>query len=393
MSNHCGGNGAWQALRETLSAIKQDEKLEENITIYPAYGYRDPHDAGAWIVPMRVWVHQPCMIPAIDKFLKRCAVAYFEKDAGGALSDDQRFRLRERLADFIEDDQSFETVEFRFVDDPNGNVFELHGRTTLNGVIQDDVRIPGAVLESLQGAHPDRHWWRIDAVTGDRGGRGAGVVRFLEPEGLSIISDIDDTIKVTGVPAGKKTVLRNTFLSEFGAAEGMLAKFESFITAADVPDCVSFHYVSGSPWQLYAPLSEFLIENGGFPAGTFHMKDLPINVLERDAISRIGAFIVGGDMATLRQKVKQIATLMLHFPKRKFILVGDSGEKDPEVFRLIRQKFPTQVQEVYIRDVLGGRLAGMERIIPEAFVALDVAEFQEELELQIEDFHGATSGG
>jgi phosphatidate phosphatase APP1 len=43
------------------------------------------------------------------------------------------------------------------------------------------------------------------------------------------------------------------------------------------------------------------------------------------------AFAVGGDLATLEQKVRQITNLMIHLPGRKFILVGDSGEKDPEV--------------------------------------------------------------
>jgi phosphatidate phosphatase APP1 len=75
--------------------------------------------------------------------------------------------------------------------------------------------------------------------------------------GLSIVSDIDDTIKVTHVPAGKKTILRNTFLNEFQAAAGMRDRYQQMIADAGAAADVCFHYVSGSPWQLFDVLSEF----------------------------------------------------------------------------------------------------------------------------------------
>ena len=45
-------------------------------------------------------------------------------------------------------------------------------------------------------------------------------------------------------------------------------------------DGVDFHYVSGAPWQLYRALDQFLIEESGFPEGTFHMKNVPKNLAE-----------------------------------------------------------------------------------------------------------------
>ena len=70
---------------------------------------------------------------------------------------------------------------------------------------------------------------------------------------------------------------------------------------------------------------------------------------------------------------------MEHFPRRKFILVGDSGEKDPEVYRTIQSKFPMQVREIWIRDVVNDReknadrLVGM-RVIPATTVTPGVSE-------------------
>ena len=71
----------------------------------------------------------------------------------------------------------------------------------------------------------------------------AGRMRLIEPEGLSVISDVDDTIKITEIPAGPAIVMRNTFLRPYNAVPGMLENYGAFGTDT------SFHYVSGGPWQ------------------------------------------------------------------------------------------------------------------------------------------------
>jgi phosphatidate phosphatase APP1 len=142
--------------------------------------------------------------------------------------------------------------------------------------------------------------------------------------------------------------------------------------------------VSGSPWQLYHALTRFLFAQEQFPAGTVHMKNLRKNLFDRGALRDIMAFALGGDLATLEQKVRQITNLMIHLPRRQFILVGDSGEKDPEVYRAIQRLFPQQVLRIYIRDVLGERLTGMELITgSDVAVALDTGELQAEMETLI----------
>jgi phosphatidate phosphatase APP1 len=55
---------------------------------------------------------------------------------------------------------------------------------------------------------------------------------------------------------------------------------------------------------------------------------------------------------TFDHKVTEITKLMETFPDRKFILVGDSGEVDPEVYRRIRDEHPQQVEEIWIRDLV-----------------------------------------
>jgi phosphatidate phosphatase APP1 len=52
-----------------------------------------------------------------------------------------------------------------------------------------------------------------------------------------------------------------------------------------------------------------------------------------------------------RYKLRSIETLLQQLPQRRFVLVGDSGQHDPEVFGELARRFPRQVQQVFIRDV------------------------------------------
>jgi len=120
---------------------------------------------------------------------------------------------------------------------------------------------------------------------------------------------------------------------------------------------------------LYEPLSRFLFSPAtGFPEGSVHMKNARKNLLNPDTWEDLGALITNENL-TYEQKLSQIGEIMGRFPDRRFILIGDSGEKDPEVYREIRRRFPGQVQEIMIRDCTDAlandpaRLEGMT-IIP-----------------------------
>ncbi|MGI8604241.1 MAG: phosphatidate phosphatase App1 family protein [Verrucomicrobiales bacterium] len=363
--------------------------LGQEVTVYPTYGYREPGDATVWGVPMRVWVHDNRDTPFVEEWIERWAVGYFERDLERPLEAVERLRLEKSLACFIADDKSNESVEFMFADDPGSRWFSFSQRTSPNGIIEETIRIPDGLVSEIRSTQAGRsshsaHWFKVLARTADGRGAGEGRIRFLEGDGLSVVSDIDDTVKITQVPAGKKAVLRNSLLKPYRAAEGMRERYEQLIADAGPTADVCFHYVSGAPWQIYHLLDEFLIEQERFPEGSFHMKNLRKNLFEPGALDSIRAFILGGDLATLDQKVRQITNLMIHLPGRKFILIGDSGEKDPEAYRAIRRVFPEQVQRIIIRDVLSQRLEGMELIGgPDVPAALDTSELEEQLTAQV----------
>lgn len=102
----------------------------------------------------------------------------------------------------------------------------------------------------------------------------------------------------------------------------------------------AFHYVTGSPWQLYPSLQSFLVDEG-FPKGSFTMRHFRLKDSSfLDFLSSAEAY-----------KVTTIDELLQRFPARRFILVGDSGEKDPEVYGEIARRFPDQIEAIFIRNV------------------------------------------
>jgi phosphatidate phosphatase APP1 len=52
-------------------------------------------------------------------------------------------------------------------------------------------------------------------------------------------------------------------------------------------------------------------------------------------------------------KPKPIEKMMRSFPNRRFALIGDSGENDPEVYGRVARAHPDQVVYIAIRNVTG----------------------------------------
>jgi phosphatidate phosphatase APP1 len=317
---------------------------EKEVTFYPTYGYRV---GTGWNAQLRGWVHEDRKIAAegavkILKLLAKC-------------NDAQENIVRSRSADFMDDDKKFEKVKVKFDSDPDNKEYEF-SKTKSEGIFTLALVLTEEKARQLQGLQRSSNGWlTYRAVSKDH--TGLGRVRLIEPNGVSLISDIDDTIKVTEVPAGQDTVLKNTFCLDFRVVpeSDILARYK-------LGDDIPVHYVSGGPEQLFGPLYDFLITGpGGFPEGTFHLKFFPKNPSIASA-SNIVRSLISSLEATYDHKLHEINTLMDKFPDRKFILIGDSGEIDPEVYNEIKKKRPAQVKEIVIRDVLNEKLVNSFRL-------------------------------
>ena len=102
----------------------------------------------------------------------------------------------------------------------------------------------------------------------------------------------------------------------------------------------SFHLVSSSPNQLYPELQTFLDDNN-FPSAEFHLKSFRLN---DSSILNIFDEPTGA-------KTKAIESILERYPKRTFILIGDSGEADPEIYAQIARNHTDQIAAIYIRNV------------------------------------------
>jgi len=346
----------------------------EQVTFYQTYGYKDGNH---WVVPVHLHVWERGLIQrALERRIAniaRDAERFTGREMNGL--DQARFRLR--IAAFAADDEGGQRITIAFDNDPGDRRYPLTDSTgnvlqsDRNGHVDGQIRIPlDAASELLQGQGSKNGFLTYHAVAS--GHTGKGKLRLIPdtPGSLSVISDIDDTIKITEVPAGHRVLYLNTFIREFRSAPGMADRYKQWSDAA-------FHYVSGGPWQLYDPLFEFL-PGEGFPDGSVHMRNFPLRIEDATKSQQFVEFLFNKE-ATANHKKERIREIMTHFPSRTFVFVGDSGEADPEVYREIKDdpKFGHRVQAIFIRTVTEskeGRLDGME-VIEARKVIPDVSEF------------------
>jgi len=365
------------------------------VTFYPTYGYRA---GGDWVIPMRTWLHEigdsraappTQMGKRIAKQLETIKNRASDIATTFVCEGVDENSLKRRLRDFSGDDIDKQQIEIQFDFDSVGERYRLvgskrpNGGSDHNGLIESMLKLPDAKAQQLiRDQHSIKGWLTYHAAANGPTGKvftGKGRIRLIEPEGTSVVTDIDDTIKVSEVPADLRTVLRNTFCRGFVSASGMSERYRV------LGDDVAFHYVSGGPWQLYGPLYDDLISGpGGYPEGSFHFNYFPKNVRSEDTreILRraVTDFLFESKLGSLKDtydhKQKQIIELMERFPGRTFIFFGDSGEMDPEVYRWFQEnpKYSKQVKEIWIRDVVNDdkinpdRLDGMKKIKPDAVI-------------------------
>jgi len=170
---------------------------------------------------------------------------------------------------------------------------------------------------------------------------------YAEPEGWGIISDIDDTIKVTQTsdPIG---ILRSTFVSDATPVTGMPELYAYLQTL--VTTTAPWFYLSASPYNLYSFLSEF--RQRSFPQGTMILRDA--------SWMNLAGLLTDLTMGTQDYKVDRMSKVYKWLPKRKMILIGDSTQSDPEAYGEIFRKHKGWVHLILIRKVTDIAAVGIE---------------------------------
>lgn len=157
---------------------------------------------------------------------------------------------------------------------------------------------------------------------------------------FGVISDIDDTVLVTGATSmlqmAKLTFLGNAYtrLPFAGVAAFYRALQSGPVTTLFNP----VYYVSSSPWNLYDLLIDFF-RIQGIPKGPILLRDLGLN---RELLASSGHHT---------HKLAMIRKVLDVNPQLPFVLVGDSGQQDPEIYAQVVRENPGRIRAVYIRDV------------------------------------------
>lgn len=165
---------------------------------------------------------------------------------------------------------------------------------------------------------------------------------FVPPENVEfgVISDIDDTIVPTGA-VRLWEMLKTTFLGNAQTRvpfPGVAAFYQALSRGLVGRENNPFFYVSSSPWNLYDFLRELMTVHD-LPQGPLMLRDLG---LSRDH------FISGSHSEHKLVQVERIFHIIRDTP---FILIGDSGQHDAEIYLQVIRDFPGRVKMVYIRDI------------------------------------------
>ena len=167
----------------------------------------------------------------------------------------------------------------------------------------------------------------------------SGDTIFAEPTGWGVISDIDDTIKVTMTHTAIG-ILQKTFTEPLQPVDGMPELYKEITTKYNNP-CT--FYLSASPYNLYHLLRTFRQQY--YPPGTLILRDA--------SWQNLGGLIASLSQNVQAYKVDRIDKIHSWFPSRKFICFGDSTQKDPESYGEAARKYPGWIKGIFIRRVAG----------------------------------------
>lgn len=161
----------------------------------------------------------------------------------------------------------------------------------------------------------------------------------LESAKFGVISDIDDTVMATNVMNRLKMLLTTIIANEHTRIpfEGVAAFYRALQKGVSGNENNPIFYVSSSPWNLYGFLLEFFKKHQ-IPFGPIFLKDFGSHTL----------FSSGGHQTHKLENITQILDTFSHLP---FVLIGDSGEQDPEIYRKTVERYPNRIRAIYIRNV------------------------------------------
>jgi len=157
---------------------------------------------------------------------------------------------------------------------------------------------------------------------------------------FGVISDLDDTViqsRVANFLQAVRTIMLGNARTRLPFA-GVAAFYRALELGGDGQRANPIFYVSSSPWNIHDVITEFLsLQN--IPDGPVLLRDWDI---ELSALTS----------SRLKQhKEPLIREILDAYPALPFILIGDTSQRDPEIYREIVRLYPDRILAIYIRNV------------------------------------------
>ena len=305
----------------TVSTVEPDER----VVLFRSAAHLDP-DTGNWQIPLQAWVYETKPRGATKWAVQELLDSLYDVQ----IAPEQQANFEARAELLFADSESGEALVVRVGDQQ----FELP-RTGLNGLSSSVAQVPlgQLLLNNIEGLE-------LEVVLAEGDARRITSVAIPEPPGSRvIISDLDDTIKITGAME-KASLYRNTFAEDFAAVPGMAEVYQQWHRQGWL-----LHIVSSSPEQLYEPLDAFM-QTEGFPVAVLHFKSF------RFGDRSVGNLVRSG----LVTKPPAIGDIIEACAGCRFLLIGDTGQEDPEAYSAIVARYPERIVAVAFRNVRGDSL-------------------------------------
>lgn len=247
-----------------------------------------------------------------------------------------------------------------------GAIVSIRVGSTSQVLTTDDEGFFATWLEVSDPERVDEEWVRVHAelVAPHVHGvppvsEGRALVPATRPS-MVVISDVDDTVlqsNVTNLIAAMRTMLLENARTRL-PFPGVAAFYQALRRGAAASEQNPVFYVSSSPWNLHDVISEFL-ETQAIPAGPVMLRDVDLG---------LDVFTPHHHHVHKREMCRRVLDTFADVPA---ILIGDSGQQDPEIYRDVVRAFPGRIRAVYIRNVSTdpARTAAVRRLSEDVLAA------------------------
>jgi phosphatidate phosphatase APP1 len=214
---------------------------------------------------------------------------------------------------------------------------EVEGETDFEGFFTLTLDLDGPVEPGWHGVEVEL----LESMAGGAGSRATAEV--VVPPGdaeFAVVSDLDDTVIETRA-TDRLTEIRILFSNapeSRAPRPGAGPLWRALEAGPDAEGWNPFFYVSRSGWGLYDLFVRFLDTND-LPRGAMYLQDLAIIEEKSEKLGHED------------HKRETITGLLEAYPDLPFVLVGDSGQEDPETYLDLVREHGARIRAVLIRDV------------------------------------------